>query len=168
LLPIVLRYRAATYATWAILLCASLGSMVSLNYFRCTTDTETYVYVQTYNDIFKLTRPLLELAKRDPNNYHLVGHMIRNSSYPFPWILGDFPNIGYYEHSKMPGKVDADFLLVQEDRIKEIEPKLEGTYYTTPLRIRPYQDTSKVYFSAEKFKDFFPNRKPDFVGKGPG
>src|SRR6202011_4446246 len=75
-LLIVLRYRAATYATWAVLLCASLGSMISLNYFRCTTDTEPYVYVQTYNDIFKLTRPLLELAKRDPVNYHLIGHMI--------------------------------------------------------------------------------------------
>jgi hypothetical protein len=68
----------------------------------------------------------------------------------------------------VPGKLDADFLLVQEDRIAEVEPKLQGTYYTTPLRIRPYQDTSKVYFNAEKFKDFFPNRKPDVIGKGPG
>ena len=27
---------------------------VWLNYFRCSTDTEPYVYVQTYNDIFRL------------------------------------------------------------------------------------------------------------------
>src|SRR5437667_8814505 len=45
------RYRLATYVGSTVLLCASLGSTIWLNYFRCTTDTEPYVYVQTYNDI---------------------------------------------------------------------------------------------------------------------
>src|SRR6266478_1825302 len=162
------RYRFATYVISGILLCASLGSTIWLNYFRCTTDTEPYVYVQTYNDIFKLTRPLLHLAKRDARCYQLTGHMIRTSAYPLPWILGDFPHIGYYEHENLPTKVDADFLLVQEDRIKDVEAKLSGTYYTEPLTIRAYQDTSKLYLSAKIFKDFFPSRSPDFRGKGPG
>ncbi len=74
----------------AVLLAVSLGLSIRLNYFRCTTDTEPYVYVQTYNDIWKLTKPLLTLAHRDPANYYLVGHMIRTSAYPLPWILGDF------------------------------------------------------------------------------
>ena len=162
------RYRLATYVGSTVLLCASLGSTIWLNYFRCTTDTEPYVYVQTYNDIFKLTRPLLQLAKRDPRYYQLTGHMIRTSAYPLPWILGDFPHIGYYEHENLPPKVDADFLLVQEDRIKEVEPKLHDSYYTVPLRIRAYQDTSKLYLSAKIFKEFFPGRVPDFTAKGPG
>jgi len=94
------RFLRATYFALAILLCVSLGSMISLNYFRCTTDTEPYVYVQTYNDIFKLTEPQLKLARRDPKNYHRTGHMIRGSVYPLPWILGDFTHIGYYEHGE--------------------------------------------------------------------
>ena len=165
---IPLRFRLATYAASAILLFFSLGSTIWLNYFRCTTDTEPYVYVQTYNDIFKLTRPLLKLAKRNPIYYQLTGHMIRTSPYPLPWILGDFSHVGYYEHENLPDKVDAAFLLVQEDRIKEVEPKLRDTYYTEPLRIRAYQDTSKLYLSAKVFKEFFPGRSPDFIGKGPG
>ena len=168
MLVIPLRYRLATYFVSAILLCVSLGSTIWLNYFRCTTDTEPYVYVQTYNDIYKLTGPLLELAKKDPRNYQLTGNMIRTSTYPLPWILGDFPHIGYYEHENLPATLDADFLLVQEDRIKDVEAKLRGTYYTEPLRIRAYQDTSKLYLSAKVFKDFFPERLPDFRGKGPG
>ena len=165
------RYRAATYATYAasaVLLCFSLGSAIWLNYFRCTTDTEPYVYVQTYNDVFKLTKPLLKLAERDPRNYQLTGHIIRASPYPLPWILGDFTHIGYYEHGNLPPNLDGDFLLVQEDRIAAVEPKLRGSYYTEPLRIRNYQDTSKLYLSAKVFKEFFPNRSPDFQGKGPG
>ncbi|PYL17213.1 MAG: hypothetical protein DMF46_00850 [Verrucomicrobia bacterium] len=168
LLVVSLRYRMITYVVSAILLCASLGSTIWLNYFRCTTDTEPYVYVQTYNDIYKLTDPLLTLARKDPIYYQLIGHIIRTSAYPLPWILGDFPNVGYYEHETLPAKLDAPFLLVEKDRIAEVERKLHDSYYTEPLRIRAYQDTSKVYFSAKIFKDFFPGQPPNFRGTAEG
>jgi hypothetical protein len=177
--------RRIVQAIMAVLVCLSLVSAIWLNYFRCSTfapddwdkeksyivrffGSEPYVYVQTYNDIFELTRPVLDLAHRNPIFYQMNGHMIRTSSYPFPWIFDDFPNVGYYEHDNLPPKVDADFLLVQQDRIKEVEDKLQKSYYTEPLTIRPYQDTSKVYFEASRFKDYFPGRQPDFVGKGSG
>jgi uncharacterized protein (TIGR03663 family) len=147
-------------------LVVSLGWCIWLNFFRCTTDTEPYVYVQTYNEVFKLTKPVLSLAHRNPTYYQMTGHIIRDSSYPLPWILGDFPRVGYYEHETLPATLDGDFLLVKSDRIKEIEGKLHNSYYTEPLTIRPYQDTSKVYFDAKRFKDFFPGRAPDFTGGG--
>ena len=127
-----------------------------------------YVYVQTYNDIFKLTRPVLALAKRDPIFYQMIGHMVRPSSYPFPWIFDDFPNVGYYEHDNLPPKLDADFLLVQQEKIEEVEKKLQNSYFTELLTVRPYQDTSRVYLDAKRFKEFFPGREPEFKGKGPG
>jgi predicted membrane-bound mannosyltransferase len=147
------------------LMTMSFGSSIWLNYFHCTTDTEPYVYVQTYNDIFKLTDRLLALAHRDPIFYQVIGHIIRTSAYPLPWILDDFPKIGYYEHNNSPPNFDADFLLVQEDRVEEVEGKLHDSYYTEPLKIRPYQDESKLYLSARIFKGFFPSHTPDFVGK---
>ena len=154
--------------TTVILLIASLLHCIWLNFFRCTTDTEPYVYVQTYNDIYKFTGPILQLAHSDPRAYQLVGHIIRPSPYPLPWMLDDFGRVGYYEKDNLPAKMDADFLLVQSDRISEVEQKLHNSYYTEPLTIRPYQDTSKVYFDAKRFKDFFPGRVPDFAGKGSG
>ena len=163
---LVLRDAKVLFAVQGAVLAVSLGWAICLNYFKCTTFSEPYVYVQTYNDIFKLTRPVLALAKRDPALYEMTGHLVRTSSYPLPWILGDFPRVGYYEHDALPEKMDADFLLVQDDRITEVESKLHNSYYTEPLTIRPYQDTSKVYFDAQRFKDFFPGRVPDFTGKG--
>jgi uncharacterized protein (TIGR03663 family) len=162
------KYLRVTYVAIGVFLAISLGSSIRLNYFRCTTDSEPYVYVQTYNDIFKLTEPLLRLAKRDPGYYHLTGHIIRSSVYPLPWILGDFTHIGYYEHGNMPQNLDAAFLLVEQDKIKQVESKLQNAYYTEPLTIRNAQDPSKLYLSAEVFKEFFPGRPPDFIGKGPG
>jgi len=156
------------YVTIGILLCISLGRSISLNYFRCSSPTEPYAYVQTYNDIFKLTRPLLKLAKRDPAYYHLTGHLIRSSVYPLPWMLGDFDRVGYYEGGNMPANLDGDFLLVQQDKIKDVESKLKNAYYTDTVTIRNYQDPSKLYLSAKVFKEFFPGKAPDFVGKPPG
>jgi uncharacterized protein (TIGR03663 family) len=168
----------------SILLFASLMSAVTLNYFRCSTFTdlgwdsdksavrnltnffaaEPYVYVQTYNDIYKLTVPVLDLARRNPMAYQMTGHIIRTSPYPLPWILGDFPNIGYYEHDNSPPALDGDFLLVQEDRVAEVESKLHDSYYTQPLTIRPYQDTSKLYLRDSRFKDYFRGQPPSFIG----
>lgn len=164
-LIIPLQYKTWTYVVSAVLLFSSLGSSISLNYFRCTTDTEPYVYVQTYNDIYRFTDPLLRLARLNPLAYQLTGHIIRASPYPLPWILDDFAHIGYYEHDNLPTKMDGDFLLVQEDKIEAVEAKLEDSYYTVPLTIRPYQDPSKVYFSAKIFKVMFPRRTPEFIGK---
>lgn len=158
-------FRRAAYMAAGVLLAVSLALSVRLNYFRCTTDTEPYVYVQTYNDVWKLTKPLLRLAEANPTYYQLVGHLIRTSTYPFPWMLGDFTKVGYYENNNLPAKLEADFLLVQEDKIEEVEAKLQGTYYTEPLTIRPYQDPSKLYLSAKVFEKIFPGRVPEFTGK---
>jgi uncharacterized protein (TIGR03663 family) len=165
LLIIPLRYKSLTYLISGIFLTYSFGYCIWLNYFRCTTDTEPYVYVQTYNDIFKLTEPLLDLAARNPLAYQLTGHIIRASAYPLPWILDDFDHVGYYERESLPPKLDGDFLLVQQDKIQMVEGHLHDSYYTQPLTIRPYQDTSKLYFNAKIFKYLFPGRWPDFIGK---
>jgi uncharacterized protein (TIGR03663 family) len=165
LVVVPMKYRLATAVSLGLVLWASLASSIWLNYFRCSTPTEPYVYVQTYNDIFKLTRPLLTMAKRDPTNYQLVGHLIRGSTYPLPWVLGDFTKVGYYEHGNLPDKLDGDFLLVQQDKIAEVEPKLHNSYFTEPLTLRQYQDPSKLYLSAKVFQSLYPGRTAEFTGK---
>ena len=165
LLLVPARFIRSVYIGIGVVLCVSLGLCIRLNYFHFTTDTEPYVYVQSYKDVWKLTRPLLRLAKSDPTNYQLVGHLIRGSTYPLPWMLGDFTRVGYYESGNMPDKVDGDFLLVQQDKIEAVEAKLHESYYTEPLTIRQYQDPSKLYLNVKVFHKLFPGRTPDFVGK---
>ncbi|MEO6969371.1 MAG: flippase activity-associated protein Agl23 [Chthoniobacterales bacterium] len=156
--------RAMQRSAVGVALLMSLGMAIFLNYFHCTTDTEPYVYVQTYNDINRLMKPLMRMVRSNPLNYRMVGHFIRTSTYPFPWLLGDFTSVGYYEKNNSPGKYDADFLVVQQDRVEEVEKKLHESYFTEPMTIRPYQDPSKIYLNAKTFRKIFPGRKPDFVG----
>jgi hypothetical protein len=108
--------------------------------------------------------PIMRLVHNNPIYYRMTGSFIRTSTYPFPWLLGDFGNVGYYEGNNSPGKMDADFLVVQSDKIAEVEKKLHESYFTETMKIRPYQDESKIYFSAKTFRKIFPGRTPDFVG----
>ena len=59
--------------------------------------------------------------------------------------------------------MDADFLLVEETRVDEVEAALRDSYFTTPLHLRDAQDVSTLYLSVKKFGVLFPGRKPDFV-----
>lgn len=150
------------YGVAACLLIASAALSVRLNFFHNTDPEEKYVYVQTFDDIRQLTDPLLELARRDPGNFHLKGNFLLGSYHPLPWMLGDFSGIGYWGTAQAPEPVDADFLAVDESRVAEIEPKLTGRYFTETFRIRDSQEPAKLYFSAEHFAELFPDREPDF------
>ncbi len=153
-----MKYRLAANISLGLVLWASLITSIRLNYFRCSSFEEPYVYVQTYNDIFKLTRPLLTLAKRDPTNYQMVGHLIRGSTYPFPWILGDFTKVGYYEQGNMPDKVDGDFLIVQQDKIEEVERKLHRFLFYGALDHSPLSGHLQALLEREGFQSLFPGR----------
>jgi uncharacterized protein (TIGR03663 family) len=153
--------RAAVAAAAAVVLAASLAQSARLNFFHYTDEKEPYVYVQTYNDVFKLVNPLYALAAQDPYNYHMDGSIILESYHPLPWMLGDFTNIGYYENS-MPENPDADFLVVDDSRRLEVEKKLKQSYFTESFRLRDAQDPATIYFSYQKFSGIFPDREPEF------
>ena len=104
-----------------------LGFAIWLNYFRYADPEEEYVYVQTFTDMNKLMDPLNRLVERNPANYQMTGSIVMDSYHPLPWLLGDFPQIGYYGEDLSPQKMDADFLLVEESRIDDVEAGAEAT-----------------------------------------
>jgi len=145
-----------------LLLAASAADSVRLNFFRYVDPDEKYVYVQTLTDIYKLTGPLRKMTARDPANYQMQGNILLASYHPLPWVLGDFPHVGYYSDDMKPDKMDADFLLVEESRVAEVEKALKNSYFTTDLQLRDGQDSSTLFLEAGKFRSLFPGQDPDF------
>lgn len=154
---------AQIYAITALVLAASLFVSVRLNFFHFADDKEQYVYVQTFTDIDKLTGPLFKLVAEDPVNYKMTGHILLESYHPLPWVLGDFSNIGYYDDKLFPDKMDADFLIVDTDRIEKTEAALTQEYFTEDFKLRNSMDAAKLYFNCKKFGALFPGRKPGFT-----
>ena len=160
----VKKWNLAAVPATALLLLASFFVSARLSFFHYVDDSEEYVYVQTFNDIHKLTDPLFKLVAEDPVNYQLKGNIIMESSYPLPWVLGDFTHVGYYEKSVPDDDdMDAAFLLVDDDDEEKVQKALKENYFIDGFHLRNSQDPVKLYLSYKTFHQFFPGRKPDFV-----
>ena len=135
-----------------------------LNFVRFDNAKERYVYVQTFREYRNFVDPILEKGAKNPESKtKLSGLVLLSSYFPIPWDLGEFPNVGYYNaDSAWPQKLDADFIVVEEDKADKLEKGLKDRYFTKDFRLRDGMDESRAYFRYETFKDIFPNRKPEF------
>src|SRR5271166_5947176 len=135
-----------------------------LNFVKFDNAKERYVYVQTFREYRNFVDPILEKGAKNPESKaNLSGLVLLSSYFPIPWDLGEFPNIGYYNaDSAWPQKLDADFIVVDEDKADKLEKGLKDRYFTKDFRLRDGMDESRAYFRYETFKDIFPGRKPEF------
>jgi hypothetical protein len=149
----------------AITLAASLFLSIRLNFYRFTKEDEPYVYVQTFPEIETLTKPLLDMARKDPRYYHVHGYILLESYYPLPWMLGDFTQIGYYKKDEPPEHYDEGFVVGEVSQTEKIESTLRGEYYKRKFRLRDSQEECVAYFSKGTFEEWFKGAPPLFHGK---
>ena len=154
------------YLSWLLAAPLLTGSLVfcwRLNFEKFADDKEPYVYVQTYQEIFQLTDPLLSLAAKDPGNYHMGGLILLESYYPLPWMLGDFTRVGYYGKNQSPSDWNAGFIAVEKAREAEVEKHLTQPFFKRSFHLRSAQDECTAYFAAAPFSGYFggvPEFKP--------
>ncbi|OGI20707.1 MAG: hypothetical protein A3B68_09215 [Candidatus Melainabacteria bacterium RIFCSPHIGHO2_02_FULL_34_12] len=161
------KWKLETKIVISILLLITAFITSRLRFFNHSNPKESYVYVQTLEEIKKITDPVLKIAQKNSANYEITGNVLRSDEWPLPWIWGEFTMVGYYGSKSSPSMYDTDFLVVETGRINEVESNLQNKYFTNTASIRNAQDPSKLYLSYEKFKDLYPNRSPEFVPKPP-
>ena len=159
--------REAAMGVGAALSVLSGAFAADLNYHRPTDDSLDFVYVQSFNDVWTVSNFLLDEARANPTFYQQPGVILCDSTYPLPWLLGDFENIGYYTNDRHPADPDGYhvvFLLVTERRVEEAEARLDDTYYKQAVRLRPALDELQLYLRASRFKHLMPaDRTPEFT-----
>ena len=135
-----------------------------LNFVRFDNPKERYVYVQTFRDYHRFVDPVLSKLTRDPQaKSELRGLILLSSYYPIPWVLGDVADIGYYaQEDKWPKDMNADFIVLDEDKADELEKNLKDRYFIEDFRLRDGMEGSRVYFKCDTFREIFPGRDADF------
>ncbi len=153
-------------------LVALLGAVVAIapvldahriNFLDPTDPREPYIYVQQLPDLAELTQPVERLLALDPSQRSMTGIVIYNSPQPLPWALPELPNVGIQDHEKPITVTDADFLIVHESRVAEVEEQLLDVYYRCRFRFYAADENHQLYLRATTFLDVMPSdRVPEF------
>jgi uncharacterized protein (TIGR03663 family) len=158
--------RVTTWGTVLTLFGMSAVIAWQLNFRKFTDENEPYVYVQTLPDVNKLVEPLHALARVSPEYYHLRGNILlpENDSHPLSWLLGDFTGVQFWGEAIPPDGTDADFLVVEDALVADVEERLTERYFRAPFILRGgWGNSATLYLRAGMFAPLFPDRAPDFV-----
>jgi hypothetical protein len=158
------RWTAATLAF--VLLAGSLAIAVQLNFWKFTDEQEPYVYVQTLPDINKLMTPLEMLTQISPAYFHLRGHILleESDSHPLPWLLADFSRVDFLDEQKPPEQIDADFLIVDDSIVSDIEERLKVSYFKDVFDLRGgWGKSATLFLKVSTFGPLYPGRAAEFT-----
>lgn len=145
------------------------GSVKPIEAGAFAVPNEPYIYVQQYRDLEKLTKPVERLIAREPaRRVGLTGYIICKSPLPLPWALPELPNVSVQDHEGEIKFGDADFLLVHESRVAEVEAQLLDVYFRSRFRFYTADDDHQLYLRATTFNDFvLEGRVPEFRRRVP-
>ncbi len=155
--------RLAALLLGVVVACHSSLATLRVNFRDFTNDAHPYVYVQTYEDVNRLTAPLLQRARLHPETRHLPAEILLDSYYPLPWILGEFTQIAYRKPEARPDFSQADWIVVEKSQATEMAPLVPFDAFVEDFRLRSGQPECRVYFRKESFRDIFPGRAPEHL-----
>ncbi|MHA3775271.1 flippase activity-associated protein Agl23 [Verrucomicrobiota bacterium sgz303538] len=162
--------RWVSVSAGGLLLVGSLTLAGRLNFRDYTNENEPYVYVQTLPDIDELIGPLHKLTRISPAFYHLRGYILlpESDSHPLPWLLAPFSRVEFLNEVLPPSDMAADFMLVEDAIVSDLEEKLQAVYFKEPFVLRgSWGNSATLYLKASTFGPMFPGRTPDFDPKAP-
>lgn len=162
--------RLVRFSHWSVvvLLGGALGAAPvmdswRINFVNPASHREPYIYVQQLRDLEKLTGPVERLIEREPSARKMTGLIIYESPQPLPWALPDLPNVTVVSHRSQFDIIDADFLLVHESRVDEVESVLLDIYYRSRFRFFSIDDEHRLYLRASVFSPVMESgRVPEF------
>jgi hypothetical protein len=136
-----------------------------LNFRDYTNENEPYVYVQTLPSLDRIMGPLRQHVARNPANLHLPGFLLYppGGAHPLLWLLADYTHIELLDEHRAPGAIDADFLLIDDPFVTDVEERLKETYFRETIVLRGASgESAQLYLRASTFAYQFPGRTPEF------
>lgn len=137
-----------------VLLPLSLWSNLRLNLWAHSDPREAQVYVATSPEIGVLLRTLQRHAAVVPRGGEIRGKVFAAEPHPLPWLLRDYPCIGYFQTDARPESYDSGFVVADAYRLAEIEPHLEArNYERLLLHWRVDQPPGAVFLQRQVFRE---------------
>jgi uncharacterized protein (TIGR03663 family) len=127
---------------WVPFLCGCLFSLTQAYdaaYENPDQDGHRYIYGQTFRDMMVPINEILDRAKANPELKKTMKIQVVSSfTWPLPYLLGEFKQVGYYGEKNAPETLDADEIIMDKAFEAKMNPRIKGNYSRTEVRSRQW------------------------------
>ncbi len=132
-------YPGAWYVLIAVILGYSAYQSYVCAYDQVDAEGHPYIYGQTYRDFMVPLNQILESGKADPKLHDTLKiAVVSTFTWPLPYILGEFHQVGYYGENNTPPVLDNDFIIIDSPLEKAMAPRIKGPYSRQVVRSRQW------------------------------
>ncbi len=99
-----------------------------------------YVYAQTSTDFLKLVRRVDDLAAVHPDEKNMLIKVVCGlyETWPLPWYLRSFENVGYWQDPNQAGPLaEAPVIITDQDQGAKLQPLLRDKFQSEYYSLRP-------------------------------
>jgi uncharacterized protein (TIGR03663 family) len=134
----------------------SAATMVRLNFRDFSNLSEPYVYVHTTNDLNTVLRLIERRVEVAPEDQAMPIRVWIRDSWPLPWLLSLYPDLGYGTFA--PGMpIDGAVVLLDGREQVAFETALQTPYLRIPFHLRDAYPAGFAYFEQSRFDSVVPD-----------
>jgi uncharacterized protein (TIGR03663 family) len=102
-------------------------------------DGHPYIYGQTYHDLMEPLNEIIERGTLDPNLHNTLRiAVVSGFTWPLPYVLGEFKQVGYFGEQNAPAELDGDYILMDQTFEENLSPRVKGSYDRVMVRSRQW------------------------------
>lgn len=147
--------RRAMQALLVGCLAVSAVAMLRLNFRNYANPVEQYVYVQSTTDLNVIMDTIEGRVERAPEDQAMPIRVWVRDTWPLPWLLSLYPDVGYGTFS--PGmNVDGAVVLLDASERQAFEAALRAPYLRMPFHLRDAYSPGFAYFEQARFATLLP------------
>ena len=131
------RYAVLTVGILGLIYCGYRAYDVA--YANPDQENHPYIYGQTFHDMMVPLNQIVARGKADPNLHQTLRMQVSSSfTWPLPYVLGEFKQVGYFGETNTPAVLDGDEVIMDKSFEANLAPRLKGTYTRIETRSRQW------------------------------
>ena len=131
------RYAVLTVGALGLIYCGYRAYDVA--YANPDQENHAYIYGQTFHDMMVPLNQIVARGKADPNLHQTLRMQVSSSfTWPLPYVLGEFKQVGYFGETNTPAVLDGDEVIMDKSFEANLAPRLKGTYTRIETRSRQW------------------------------
>ena len=115
-------------------------------YLNPDQENHYFIYGQTYRDFMGPIQPIIDEGHAHPELHDKLRMQIISSfTWPLPYLLGEFHQVGYFGENNAPQVLDGDYVFIDSNMESKFASRLKGDYNRVEVKARQWASSMTIF-----------------------